>query len=175
MHHTGTPDPSSLSRSVSCLRLRPLTDVRAFLTAGRSTGGGWVRFITCRRCVHFIISVTDIQWYSSIQCCTQTAVLLRLWLLRLKVKRGHAPLLSWLQGALPWGQRWLPWWHSSQQLVVYFPSDFLRHALPNLENNRDRTELLKQFLKTQLNWFCLHSGPRFSRQTTQDKVGGRNF
>ncbi len=38
-----------------------------------------------RWCVHFIISVTDIQCYSAIQCCRQTVLLLQLWLLRLKV------------------------------------------------------------------------------------------
>lgn len=39
---------------------------------------GQVRFIACKLCVHFIISVTDLQCYSAIQCCRQTVLLLRL-------------------------------------------------------------------------------------------------
>lgn len=93
--------------------------------------GGW-GFMTSRWCVHFIISVTDIQCYSAIQCCRRTVLLLRLWLLRLKVKGGCVLQSPWLQRVLPCWQRRSPWWQRSQKLTVDLPSDLLCHALTNL-------------------------------------------
>lgn len=58
-------------------------------------------------------------------------------------ERDRALLSSWLQGVLPWRQRWTLWRHSSQQLAVDLPADFLCHALSNLDK-RQRQKLKSQ-------------------------------
>lgn len=129
VHRPDTPS----SWSASCLRLRPqpLTNEHAYeRQRGPQVGrlGVFDKWVMCsfhHQCYRHtvLLSYTVLQTDSVAAQAVAT---------KAKGERGCVLQSPWLQGVLPRGQRWSPWWQRSQKLTVDLPSDLLYHALTNL-------------------------------------------